>query len=416
MMNIRSSNHRNKFLLFLILSSLSISADFTDSQSFQAYPSNIYTFSFNLPRKKKSDHQNNRNNAEEHRPSRDFSDEQKLLEYDFDLINQIIHKRYKPNAPANKLPKKNVVYATIPAAVTAAAALAQGAAIAATAVVMNKPEEKKVEQQKQKPARQQPKTKATFPITPQQTFKKDPVFSPANNTTAQVTHTFQTQSTQDREKRDHAIESAASFVAYGLQHHQAQQNQTRKAKKIAEWSKEKEADIQKRMRAGSKTRFQIEEEDRLFSEKCEQVRLEEARQKEEKKKKKVEQPNKPKQNSATRPSSSGPSRDPDDEEDKKKHPHGKYENNHKHHQNSRGNIGKQPRDGQKALDNSIAVPGKDYRLAVQDGKIIKLRLHEHGKYHGYIVEDVKGMIDADKNALYNAGFIRSRSSCKVIKG
>ena len=103
--------------------------------------------------------------------------------------------------------------------------------------------------------------------------------------------------------------------------------------------------------------------------------------------------------------------DPDDEEWKKKHPHGRYEENPKHHQNSRGNVSKPPRDGQAALDNSIEVPGRDCRVSIQDNQIVMLQQHRFGRYHGYIVEDFKVLHRSVKNALYEAGLIKD-----VVKG
>ena len=103
----------------------------------------------------------------------------------------------------------------------------------------------------------------------------------------------------------------------------------------------------------------------------------------------------------------------------KEYPNGKYVNNPKHHMNSKGNISKPPLDGQKALEESILVQtdkrGLSDRVGIENGKVVKFHEHQPGEYHGYIVEDVHGMDDAYKNALYEAGLIRSVKSCKVTK-
>ncbi len=95
-----------------------------------------------------------------------------------------------------------------------------------------------------------------------------------------------------------------------------------------------------------------------------------------------------------------------DKDKDKKYPHGKYENNRKHHKNSPKNIGKPPIDGQKALDKSIKVPGKDYRLAVENGELIKFQEHSPGKYHGYRVDPSQKIIQLDKNILQESGLAK----------
>ena len=99
---------------------------------------------------------------------------------------------------------------------------------------------------------------------------------------------------------------------------------------------------------------------------------------------------------------------------KKKHPYGIYEENPKHNKNSRNGVGKPPRDGQSALDESIKA--KDgQRVAIQDRKIIALKEHELGKWHGYIEEDFYKLDRAAQQALVDAGWVRSIKSGKIIK-
>ena len=111
--------------------------------------------------------------------------------------------------------------------------------------------------------------------------------------------------------------------------------------------------------------------------------------------------------------SAGGAPDPDDEEWRKKHPHGRYEENPKHHQNSRGDISKPPRDGQAALDNSISVPGKACRVSIQDNQIIIFQQHEIGKYHGYIVENFHSLDSQVQRALRLAGRVINPKTGKI---
>lgn len=102
--------------------------------------------------------------------------------------------------------------------------------------------------------------------------------------------------------------------------------------------------------------------------------------------------------------SSGAPGPDDDDEWKKKHPHGRYVESPKHHPNARGNVSKPPRDGQAALDSSFEVVGKDYRISVQDGKIIQLMQQRINEYHGYIVEEWHILSRETKMALINNGY------------
>ncbi len=134
-----------------------------------------------------------------------------------------------------------------------------------------------------------------------------------------------------------------------------------------------------------------------------------------KNKKKKPSSNKKNKNTNTPSGGSGP----DDKDPKKPNriigPFGSYKESPKHHENSPPTIGKPPPDGQAALDNSIGVKGYDYRVAVQDGKIVMLRKTSTGEYHGYIVEDFNSLPQEAKNALYEHGLIRSIQSGKIKK-
>ena len=88
------------------------------------------------------------------------------------------------------------------------------------------------------------------------------------------------------------------------------------------------------------------------------------------------------QDVATATGKSGTKAKPQEEE----HPHGVYEENGgKHHKNSKGEISSAPTNGQEALDNSVAVKGKESRVAVNNGEIIVLEVTSPGVYHEYVV-------------------------------
>jgi hypothetical protein len=102
--------------------------------------------------------------------------------------------------------------------------------------------------------------------------------------------------------------------------------------------------------------------------------------------------------------------DPHDDEKKKQHPHGKYEDAPYHHRNSNGKKSPAPQDGQAALDNSVQIKNNSpHRIGVSKGEIVILKRTAENLYHGYVVtlEELisdKGMIDA-KNALIRAGLV-----------
>ncbi|MBI2352808.1 hypothetical protein HYV11_01020 [Candidatus Dependentiae bacterium] len=115
------------------------------------------------------------------------------------------------------------------------------------------------------------------------------------------------------------------------------------------------------------------------------------------------------------PNDDDPEDDNDDDEFKKKHPNGRYQASPKHHPNSSKNVGKPPRNGQAALDSSVEVLGKNYRVAIQDGKIIVLRPHECGVYHGYIVNCFQQLDPAAQAALLKASLVINPKIGRLVK-
>ena len=105
----------------------------------------------------------------------------------------------------------------------------------------------------------------------------------------------------------------------------------------------------------------------------------------------------------------------DDTKDFYSFDHGTYRPSAKHHVNSPNDVGKPPRDGQAALDNSFLVKGSRERVAVQDGKVIILKYEEQGVYHGYIDINIKTLDPAVKDALIENGYLKDAKSKKLIK-
>ncbi len=105
--------------------------------------------------------------------------------------------------------------------------------------------------------------------------------------------------------------------------------------------------------------------------------------------------------------------DPEDDPEGGSYRNGRYEESPKHNPNSPKNVGKPPRNGQEALDNSIEIEGSFHRVAIQDGKFVMLRRTSPGVFHGYIVEKFKDLPKHAKDALWDNGLIRSITSGKI---
>ncbi len=105
--------------------------------------------------------------------------------------------------------------------------------------------------------------------------------------------------------------------------------------------------------------------------------------------------------------------DPEDDPEGGSYRNGRYEESPKHNPNSPKNVGKPPRNGQEALDNSISVKGSTQRVAIQDGKFVILKKTAQGTYHGYVVEKFSDLVQSVKNALYENGLVKSVNSGKI---
>ncbi len=87
-----------------------------------------------------------------------------------------------------------------------------------------------------------------------------------------------------------------------------------------------------------------------------------------------------------------------------------------HHHNSGGRKSLSPKDGQRALDNSVKVDVK-HRVAIEDGKFVVLRItrQETKEYHGYLL--TIGMIYrmTSKKVLRNSGITNHKGKILETK-
>lgn len=93
--------------------------------------------------------------------------------------------------------------------------------------------------------------------------------------------------------------------------------------------------------------------------------------------------------------------------------HGRYQDAPYHLNNSIGSKkSPAPRDGQRALDNSLAVSEKTFRISIEDDKFVMLKETQKGEYHGYLIENSlqnwERLDPAARTALKQAGLTTSR--------
>jgi hypothetical protein len=75
------------------------------------------------------------------------------------------------------------------------------------------------------------------------------------------------------------------------------------------------------------------------------------------------------------------------DDDKDKHPHGKYKGSDKHRSYQNNDASPEPKDGQKALDNSIEFnKHSGGRVAIEEDEVVILRRTTKDEYHGYRVK------------------------------
>lgn len=80
-----------------------------------------------------------------------------------------------------------------------------------------------------------------------------------------------------------------------------------------------------------------------------------------------------------------------------------------------GKVSKGPKNGQKALDESIATEDGKWRVAIENGKIIVFEKTSDGVYHGYVIENPANLHQDIKNTLFKEGWIRAPNNFKIIK-
>lgn len=114
-------------------------------------------------------------------------------------------------------------------------------------------------------------------------------------------------------------------------------------------------------------------------------------------------------------SSPGGSPDPNDDDWKKQNPNGLYVESPKHHPNSRGAIGRSPKNGQTALNRSVLMDEGPSRVAIEDNHFVVLRQTSSRVYHGYIVEEFTNLPRAAQKSLYHAKLVRCITKGKIIK-
>lgn len=106
---------------------------------------------------------------------------------------------------------------------------------------------------------------------------------------------------------------------------------------------------------------------------------------------------------------------PGDKDGQEEHPNGTYEDAPYHHQNSKGKKGPAPKDGQKALDDSILADQdgeSTRRVSVNGDDIVVLDNHEPGKYHGH-VREYRTLPNEIKATLHKYGKVNLRG--KILK-
>ena len=94
----------------------------------------------------------------------------------------------------------------------------------------------------------------------------------------------------------------------------------------------------------------------------------------------------------------------------KNHPNGKYKGVSYHHDYGQGRKSKAPKNGQKALDNSIEVSKSDKhnssRVGISEGELVVLRESGDGTFHGYVVE-WKELFQQQKTPLLRSKMVSS---------
>lgn len=101
---------------------------------------------------------------------------------------------------------------------------------------------------------------------------------------------------------------------------------------------------------------------------------------------------------------SAPNPEDPEKQENKQCPHGVYEDAPYHHRNSKGLKNKSPKNGQKALDNSIQIKDTSLnRIGVSEDEFVVLKRTTEKLYHGYVAEWSE-LTQIMKNMLIEAGY------------
>lgn len=102
-----------------------------------------------------------------------------------------------------------------------------------------------------------------------------------------------------------------------------------------------------------------------------------------------------------------------------KDPHGIYEDAPYHTNNDNGIKSRRPKDGQSALDNSVAIKSSRHRIGIEGDKFVIFKQTALGKYHGYLItwKDIitggNAQTEAIRKTLIHNGWVTKTG--KIIK-
>jgi hypothetical protein len=103
---------------------------------------------------------------------------------------------------------------------------------------------------------------------------------------------------------------------------------------------------------------------------------------------------------------------------KKTYPHGEYSNAGYHTDKGTPLKSPRPKSGQECLNKSFEIPNSPHRIAIEDGKIVVLRITEnngHPVYHGYVVDNYHALKDTDmQQALIRNGLVKDGKTGRII--
>jgi hypothetical protein len=109
--------------------------------------------------------------------------------------------------------------------------------------------------------------------------------------------------------------------------------------------------------------------------------------------------------------------DHDPDKFKQEHPHGKYEDAPYHRTKQSGRKSPAPKNGQKALDNSVKFSQScKNRVGISNGQFVKLNFTSAGLYHGYVTQ-WKDLPKEMRDALVEVNWVNLKGKilCDYLK-